>query len=661
MRSRLFGLLAAALLPLLATTAPAAEPPRPLATKVFSVADLVVPIPDIVLDSTLPAAPARKVRSISESGEELLKLVTAMVRPYSWNTQGGAGKAEFLDTGFALVISNTPEVIAEVGDLIEALRRLQDFAIATEVRIIRVPAGFCERHGIDREKGTGLDDTELKKVLEAVQAHREGSVLQFPKITCFNGQTATIRNGEQRMFLTAVEAMRNKGATILVPKNSPIELGDTLTLCGRVSADRKLVKLEANFKHTRLNGEVELVPYTTFITPVFEGGSLGKPIPFTQYLQAPDVKTEKIEKTVVVPDGGTIVLGGWNEDASKPVMRKIPYINRLFKNPGASTETEVIVLATARIVRSEPVEVAPMPRECAASASAVYKLRNIAAADAVKAVGGYLSCNRMQGTLVAEPVTNCVYISAEKAVQNQVVTLLRALDAPPRQVLIQAVVVQVPWGFLSDIGMSDDADRANVLTLTPRELNLFNTQLRKAKNRDIISRPQIVVADNQTGHIRVGQTEHIRAGYEIIAGPKGQTLAFKENPVETGLKLQVTPRIDPKGETVLLRVESSWTKVGANVSAAPLTLPPEITGLPYPLTTDVPSFGSVSTETITTTAKVDFKRTIIVRGLSCKDPGGERGGFAGLAQRAIHGGGEVLILLTPYAVNSASGVGIYGR
>ena len=41
---------------------------------------------------------------------------------------------------------------------------------------------------------------------------------------------------------------------------------------------------------------------------MFEGGSQGLPIPFTQFLQQPSFTTLNISTTVVCPDGGTVLL-----------------------------------------------------------------------------------------------------------------------------------------------------------------------------------------------------------------------------------------------------------------------------------------------------------------------------------------------------------------
>src|SRR5439155_8422172 len=81
--------------------------------------------------------------------EQLIRLITSMVRPFSWDVNNGAGRIEYFDLGSALVVNQTADVIREVADLLEALRRLQDLAIAVEVRIISLSETFFERMGVD--------------------------------------------------------------------------------------------------------------------------------------------------------------------------------------------------------------------------------------------------------------------------------------------------------------------------------------------------------------------------------------------------------------------------------------------------------------------------------------------------------------------------------
>ncbi len=641
MRVRLFGVLAIAVLPLFAAPMPAAEPtpPKPLVTKVFSVAELVIPIPDFALPAQ---EPARNAPTLADNAEKLVKMVTSLVRPSSWDIRGGAGKAEFFDIGCTLVVTNTAEVVEEVAKLLESLSQLQDTSIVTEVRVLKMPAWACEKLGL-KTRDVALTEQELAGLLEVVQQCSSASVMQAPKVTTFDGQTATIRSGERKFFVTGIEAMKVKGDTVFVPQNKPVDLGDTLTMCARVSADGKFVNLRANYTRTRLVSEkVELVPVVTQVTPIFEGGSQGTPIPFTQYLQTPELKTNKAEKTAVVPISGTVVLGSWTEPGESPFgppKGYHPYVYRLFKNPSVSPMCDVVVLATVRVIHSEApaAEVAPMPRQVVAS---VHQLRNVAAADAAEAVQKFLAAKGQKAAVVAEPVSNTVLVSAEPELREQVVKLLTSLDATPPQVRLEAMVVQVPAGFLSDIGLNDPSQ----LSLAPREHSMFLAALRKEKgsgNIDVLSRPQLSVADNQKGFVRVGGPTEIPAGVEIVDGANGPVLSFKKMKVETGLTLSVTPRISPNSESVMLRVDVGWVEISPATVKMPFTIPPEVTGLKKPITFPC-EVAAANCQELQTTAQLKDGNTVIIRGL-------------------VSGGGdaqkrEVLVILTPHVVRPEGGV-----
>ena len=67
--------------------------------------------------------------------------------------------------------------------------------------------------------------------------------------------------------------------------------------------------------------------------------------------------------TVSVPDGGTVLMGGIKRmqearnEFGVPVLSKIPYINRLFKNVGIARTTESLMLmVTPRIIIQEEEE-----------------------------------------------------------------------------------------------------------------------------------------------------------------------------------------------------------------------------------------------------------------------------------------------------------------
>jgi type II secretory pathway component GspD/PulD (secretin) len=212
---------------------------------------------------------------------------------------------------------------------------------------------------------TFLNGGQVFALLEAVQGDCNSQVLQAPKVTVFNGQATTVNNQEQQFFVTAVKLFNSHGQVVCSPENNPFTTGLKLSLQPVISADRRFVRLDLDANLTKLESDaVPLFPVTTFITPVFEGGVQGKPLPFTQYIQLPKFTKVAVHKMLSIPDGGTAVLSGWKtvhdvRDAyGPPILSRIPYVNRLFKNVGYGPQTEYhLVLVTPKVIVNEEEEV----------------------------------------------------------------------------------------------------------------------------------------------------------------------------------------------------------------------------------------------------------------------------------------------------------------
>ena len=70
-----------------------------------------------------------------------------------------------------------------------------------------------------------------------------------------------------------------------------------------------------------------------------------------------------VTTTVSVPDGGTVLLGGikrlseGRNEYGVPILDKVPYLNRLFKNVGIGREaTSLLMMVTPRIIIQEEEE-----------------------------------------------------------------------------------------------------------------------------------------------------------------------------------------------------------------------------------------------------------------------------------------------------------------
>jgi type II secretory pathway component GspD/PulD (secretin) len=210
-----------------------------------------------------------------------------------------------------------------------------------------------------------LSDIQVFMFMEAAQGDRRTNIMQAPKLTMFNGQAAVINIQDNQFFVTSVTVAQSGGQVVFVPQNTPFPLGVFLALQPVVSADRRFVRMNLQPQLTNLTSAlVPLFPITTFITPVFEGGAIGQPTPFTQFLQQPSITSINVQTTVSVPDGGTVLLGGlklMNEGRNEfgpPFLSKIPYLNRLFKNVGYGRDTSsLLIMVTPRVIINEEEEV----------------------------------------------------------------------------------------------------------------------------------------------------------------------------------------------------------------------------------------------------------------------------------------------------------------
>jgi type II secretory pathway component GspD/PulD (secretin) len=212
-----------------------------------------------------------------------------------------------------------------------------------------------------------LSDIQVFLFMEAAQGDQRTNVMQAPKLTMFNGQNATLMVMDQQYFVTSVSVINNNGQITFVPTNAPMPTGGvTLSLQAVVSADRRFVRLNlTGITLTNLaSAVIPLFPTPVVVTPSFEGGFTGQPVVFTQFLQQPVFNTISVSTSVAVPDGGTVLLGGLKRlsegrnEFGPPILSKIPYINRLFKNVGYGREVQnLMMMVTPRIIINEEEEI----------------------------------------------------------------------------------------------------------------------------------------------------------------------------------------------------------------------------------------------------------------------------------------------------------------
>ena len=212
-----------------------------------------------------------------------------------------------------------------------------------------------------------LSDIQMFLYLEAVQGDNRTHITQAPKLTLFNGQTATLSVQTSETFLTQIQLIPNigNGNPIFVPQQQAVPVGVQLTLQAVITADRRFVRLSLNPTLSVFTpGPVMTFPV---VVPLFPGvqidGVSPNPVTLTQLMQQPSVQTINVATTVLVPDGGTVLMGGLKRlsearaEAGPPILSNIPILDRLFRNVGFGRETEsLLLMVTPRIIIQEEEE-----------------------------------------------------------------------------------------------------------------------------------------------------------------------------------------------------------------------------------------------------------------------------------------------------------------
>jgi general secretion pathway protein D len=366
--------------------------------------------------------------------DTLINLIKSTIEPLSWDDQGGSGTIQPFPGNLSLVVSATQQVHEDIRDLLEQLRKSQDLQVTIEVRMITLTDNFFERIGIDfdfeiddnvdpsqiqddsgpsamfgldsqgptidldlvfdqndayasaipqfgaYDAGTAaqfgfaiLSDIEVFFLLEAAQGDTRSNVLTAPKVTLFNGQTASVSDLSQRPFVTGLTPVVGDFAVAHQPIIVVLGEGTTMSVQAVVSEDRRFVRLTLVPFFSRI-GNVEEFTFdgeTTTSTGETVLDAAGNPVTRNNQaqtsrgttVQLPTFNFTSVSTTVSVPDGGTVLLGGikrlaeGRSERGVPMLAQLPYISRLFKNVGIGRDTEsLMMMVTPRIIIQEEEE-----------------------------------------------------------------------------------------------------------------------------------------------------------------------------------------------------------------------------------------------------------------------------------------------------------------
>ncbi|HWG41422.1 MAG TPA: hypothetical protein VN688_01455 [Gemmataceae bacterium] len=244
-------------------------------------------------------------------------------------------------------------------------RHLQDMEVAVEVKFAVVADDVFQnlkRGGVFGDAAKGVvfvKDPQVFLLMEVLQNDVRSNVMQAPKLTMFNRQTANVNAIDKQFFVTGVEIVQRNGKVEYQQKTEVVPLGLQMSLRSVVSADRRRIRLHLDATLNNLDSsEIPLRQITTRIEPAKDAEPDVRPVVFNQYIQQPRLTKVRIDRTLSIPDGSTAVLTGWKQlcDVDKNIgprfLGEIPYVGQLFHKAERETH-HLVVLVTPRIIVQE--------------------------------------------------------------------------------------------------------------------------------------------------------------------------------------------------------------------------------------------------------------------------------------------------------------------
>jgi type II secretory pathway component GspD/PulD (secretin) len=379
------------------TVKPAQSKPKRLVTVAYPMADFVIPITNFTNPTAVAGAAkaetAWKISSATTTSESkstlptteemLMKLVQSTVAPRTWSGMGGPGTIEYCPLGMSLVVTQTPDIHERIADLLQAVRRLQDQEVSVEVRLISVPGDVMaslllngalsaskadanvpvpndSNKKVDRPatKAIILNNAQVFHLMESVQRDIRTNVMQAPKLTLFNGQSASFSAEDVQHIVTGLDLCRQGKQTVFQAKTEAIPLGIRMSLQPVISADRSNVRIDLKVDMANMDPVVPLLP----VTIPFKSDDESQPIVFTQFVQCPHINRVTCNASLPVPDGHTALLHAGlqiQETSSDPIplLSDLPCVGPWLREITKQCGTEhLLVMVTPRIIIRAKVE-----------------------------------------------------------------------------------------------------------------------------------------------------------------------------------------------------------------------------------------------------------------------------------------------------------------
>jgi type II secretory pathway component GspD/PulD (secretin) len=200
-----------------------------------------------------------------------------------------------------------------------------------------------------------LNNAQVNLVMHAIEKSQNAFEISSPIVSVYNTQRAYVTVVNQVSFVQGYDVDVANAAFIADPNIGVVQEGIVLDVRPTISFDRKYVTLDVQTTVANLTRPMRSV--TTNL------GGNSTEVSFS----LPQLDVQDAQTTVVVPDGGSVLLGGFkhvlyrNRTAEAPFLADIPVLGFFFQDKGLADEmTDLIIMMKATIsdfskLRHEPV------------------------------------------------------------------------------------------------------------------------------------------------------------------------------------------------------------------------------------------------------------------------------------------------------------------
>lgn len=268
--------------------------------------------------------------------------------------------------------------------------------------------------------------------------------------------------------------------------------------------------------------------------------------------------------------------------------------------------------------------------------------------------------------VVADKERNALLVMATPPAWRKIEAAIHMIDLPRYQVLIQATIAEVQLNntlrygvhyFLESGNFSSIFTKGNGFNVNPTvpgfnfiissgDFNVVLDALSSVTNVKVVSSPSLAVLDNQTAELKVGDQVPVITREQQSTDNPDAPLVNNVEYRDTGVKLEVTPRISPDGQ-VTLDLKQEVSNVVQSDSGSTAINP------------------TISQREVGTTVSVASGQTVILGGLISDSQNASNSGIPVLKDIPLvgnlfsdvdrsHDRTELVIMMTPKVIRNAA-------